>query len=173
MEDYAKLCFNCNNLPADIEHSRAYFRRFVILPFRVTIPENERDTELSKKIIEKELSGVFNWVLLGLERLLRNRGLTESKIVSEVVTKFQNDADSVCQFLEENTFIKSKDKFESLKDLYFNYRGFCVLDGYKSLNKRNFKRRLELRGFDIKRKSCGNVVFLEESSKKPKQTKLV
>src|SRR5690606_16817975 len=63
LTNYAKLIFNCNELPKDVEQTHAYFRRFLIVPFEVTIPGTEQDKELSKKIIESELSGVFNWVL--------------------------------------------------------------------------------------------------------------
>jgi putative DNA primase/helicase len=73
MDDYAKLIFNCNELPKDVEHTNAYFRRFLIIPFDVTIPEHEQDKNLHAKIIEKELSGVFNWVLQGLNRLLEQK----------------------------------------------------------------------------------------------------
>ena len=66
--NYAKLIFNCNELPKDVEQSNAYFRRFLIIPFDTTIPEQQQDKELSKKIISSELSGVFNWVLQGLNR---------------------------------------------------------------------------------------------------------
>jgi putative DNA primase/helicase len=72
-EEYAKLIFNCNELPKDVEHTNAYFRRFLIIPFDVTIPPQEQDKNLHTKIIEKELSGVFNWVLQGLNRLLEQK----------------------------------------------------------------------------------------------------
>jgi putative DNA primase/helicase len=54
-EDYAKLIFNTNELPRDVEHNPAFFRRFIILGFDQTITEGERDPELAKKIIESEL----------------------------------------------------------------------------------------------------------------------
>ena len=38
LKQYAKLIFNCNELPKDVEHTNAYFRRFLIIPFDVTIP---------------------------------------------------------------------------------------------------------------------------------------
>lgn len=57
---YAKLIFNCNELPKDVEQTEAYFRRFQIIPFEVTIPEAEQDKQLAQKIIVNELSGVFN-----------------------------------------------------------------------------------------------------------------
>lgn len=60
---YAKLIFNCNGLPRDVEQTEAYFRRFLSVPFEVTIPEAEQDKQLAQKIVSSELSGVFNWVL--------------------------------------------------------------------------------------------------------------
>ncbi len=40
---YAKMMFNCNELPRDVEITHAFFRRFLIIPFSETIPENEQD----------------------------------------------------------------------------------------------------------------------------------
>ena len=77
MENYAKLMFNCNLLPRDIEQSEGFFRRFLIIPFSVKIEEAERDPELAAKIIAQELPAVFNWVLQGLRRLIRAKAFTD------------------------------------------------------------------------------------------------
>ena len=77
LTQYAKLIFNCNELPKDVEQTEAYFRRFLIIPFEVTIPEAEQDKQLAQKIIATELSGVFNWVLQGLKRLLKQKRFTD------------------------------------------------------------------------------------------------
>ncbi|MGG7036269.1 MAG: DUF5906 domain-containing protein [Flavobacterium sp.] len=37
LNEYAKLIFNCNELPKDVEHTNAYFRRFLIVGFDVTV----------------------------------------------------------------------------------------------------------------------------------------
>lgn len=36
MKQYAKMIFNCNELPREVEHTNAFFRRFLIVPFEVT-----------------------------------------------------------------------------------------------------------------------------------------
>jgi len=59
MARYARLLFNCNELPRDVEHTEAFFRRYLILPFDVTIGEDRQDKRLAEKIIKGELSGVF------------------------------------------------------------------------------------------------------------------
>ena len=89
MTDYAKFIFNCNELPKDVEYTNAYFRRFLIIPFDVTIPENEQDKNLHAKIIEKELSGVFNWVLDGLNRLLEQKRFSECEAAQKAVEKYK------------------------------------------------------------------------------------
>lgn len=79
LTNYARLAFNSNELPKDVEHSEAFFRRFLILPFNVTIPEHRRNPNLAKEIIKTELSGVFNWILAGLKRLKRKETETNIK----------------------------------------------------------------------------------------------
>ena len=60
MTQFARLIFNCNELPKEVEHTAAYFRRFLIIPFDVTIAPEKQDKNLHNKIIEGELAGVFN-----------------------------------------------------------------------------------------------------------------
>ena len=86
---YAKLIFNCNSLPKDVEHTNAYFRRFLIIPFKVTIPEEEQDKELAKKIIKDELSGIFNWILEGLNRLLIQKNFSHSDSIDSQLEEYK------------------------------------------------------------------------------------
>lgn len=164
MQDYARLCFNSNELPRNIEQLLSYFRRLIIIPFRVTIPENEQDPELAQKIIENELPGVFNWILKGARRLVENKKFTESKIVAAEIQTYRKDSDSVAIFLEESNLVHHSTKTRLLKDIYSAYREFCYSDGYKSLNKKNFSKRLQqIHGYSIERRNTGNNVYCEYS----------
>lgn len=107
MHNYAKLIFNCNELPREVEQTNAFFRRFSIIPFNVTIPPERQDIHLARKIIDAELSGVFNWVLRGLNRLLTNNALTQSDIIDEQVNTYRKESDSVQMFLEDYGYIPS------------------------------------------------------------------
>jgi putative DNA primase/helicase len=162
IRDYAKLCFNANELPKEIEHSEAYFRRFIIIPFKVTIQEGERDPELSKKIIKNELSGVFNWVLKGLRELLEQKGFSQNKTLKDEVKKFQQESDTCFLFMDEDGYRASIDDYIPLKELYLNYKSFCNDGGFKFLNQLNFRRRLENRGITVERKKEGKVVYVKK-----------
>ncbi|WP_370416974.1 phage/plasmid primase, P4 family [Tenacibaculum dicentrarchi] len=159
--DYARFMFNCNELPKEVENTNAFFRRFIILPFRVTIPPHKQDKELSKKIIDTELSGVFNWVLIGLTRLLENKSFTDSEIVKDEIVQYQKESDSVLMFLEDENYQKSVTVERPLKELFAEYKIYCADGGYRLCSNRTFSTRLKKNGFIIKRKSYGNVVFIE------------
>jgi len=160
IKEYAKLIFNCNELPKDVEHTNAYFRRFLIVPFDVTISEKEKDTQLADKIIEKELSGVFNWVLDGLNRLLEQKRFTDCEAVKQAVEQYKSQSDSVKMFITENNYQGSPTDYKLIKDLYIEYRSYCTEDGFKPVNKSNFINRLSSYGVLIDRINVGNVAYL-------------
>ena len=164
MTDYARFMFNCNELPREAENTNAFFRRFIILPFRVTIPSKNQDKELSKKIIKTELSGVFNWVLSGLTRLLKNKDFTQSEIVEEEVLQYQKESDSVLMFLEDEGYCVSFDKTSPLKTIYFEYGDYCKMNHYTVFSNRNFSKRLKGMGYKLgARKSYGFPLFIEKN----------
>lgn len=157
---YAKLLFNCNELPKDIEHTDAFFRRLLIIEFDKTIPEEEQDKQLANKVIELELSGVFNWVLQGLKRLMEQKRFSTCEASKAQVAQYKKESDSVQMFLDENNYIKNTDKFIALKELYPNYKSFCYEDGYRPLNCTNFRKRVESTGVQVCRRNSGWVVYL-------------
>lgn len=156
---YAKLCFNSNSLPKDIEHTHAYFRRLKIIPFRVKITPQEKDVQLAEKIITGELSGVFNWILDGLRRLLKNKNFTQSEIIDGQLADYKKESDSVALFIDESAEIAFVGL--SVKNAYSDYRTFCIDCGYKPLGKNNFSKRMELHGFLIEKKEVGQVITMK------------
>jgi putative DNA primase/helicase len=162
LKQYAKLIFNCNELPKDVEHTNAYFRRFLIIPFDVTIPPEEQDKNLHTKIIEKELSGVFNWVLQGLNRLLEQKKFSDCVASQQAVEQYKIESNSVQMFLNENEFKSSLTNYKLIKDLYPVYRAFCNEDGMLPFKKNNFIKHLRELGFVLDRVSQNKLaVFIE------------
>jgi putative DNA primase/helicase len=161
--DYAKFMFNTNELPKDVEHNEAFFRRFILLHFGVTIPEEERDPQLGQKIITGELAGVFNWVLNGLTRLLSQKGFTYSSIVEESLASYKKQSDSVALFLQDEGYQQDNQSQTALKLMYTDYREYCSQSGYKTLSQRFFSDRLRNHGYFLERKSKGTVVNAKRS----------
>jgi putative DNA primase/helicase len=162
LSQYAKLIFNCNELPKDVEHSNAYFRRFLIIPFDVTIPEHEQDKDLHTKIIANELAGVFNWILAGLQRLLANRKFSECNATRLAVEQYKKESDSVAMFVDESGIIQSTEDTTRLQSLYAKYRTYCSESGSHPVAIRKFSERLRHLNFVVNRAASGNLVFAQE-----------
>jgi putative DNA primase/helicase len=162
-ERYAKLAFNCNELPRDVEHTEAFFRRFLIVPFNVMIEEIRQDKELAQKIIKEELAGIFNWVLQGLRRLLEQKRFTQSEIVNKALQEFREQADSVKSFLIEENYVESED-FTIAKSLYSDYKFFCQENGYRTLGRNNFHKRLQANGITLQKREPGLVAFIHKQT---------
>lgn len=87
--DYARMIFCLNELPKTNDRSDGYFRRFLIVPFKVQIPKSKIDPKLAQKIISTELPGIMNWVLDGMRRLIIQQGFTESKLCQRELEKYK------------------------------------------------------------------------------------
>lgn len=164
MTDYAKLIFNANELPKNAEQTEAYHRRFLIVDFEQTIPEHEQDKQLSKKIIEAELPGVFNWVLLGLDRLLQQKGFTHCIAVDEARKQYELESDSVNQFISDSEYLPSVTAYTPIVELYPEYRAFCLEDGCPAVKKGNFIKRLKHLKITVDRLNVGNVAYMSKGN---------
>jgi putative DNA primase/helicase len=160
LHEYAKLIFNCNELPKDVEHTNAYFRRFLIIGFDVTIPEANQDKQLPQKIVKNELSGVFNWILQGLERVLSQKGFSRCDAVDNARKEYEKQSDSVKLFIDEFEYTTSSNAYTLIADLYQKYKTFAIEDGYRPVSKSNFMKRLAHYKVVVSRISVGNVAYI-------------
>ena len=167
LSNYGKLIFNCNQLPTSVEHTHAFFRRFLIIPFEVTIPEEQQDDQLAKKIIKSELAGVLNRVLEGLKRILEQRRFSKSEASNELLNKYKRESDTVALFIEEEGYEKSVDICVPINNLYKEYQSFCEIGSYNPIARRIFNNRLRNLGYQIERKHYGMGIFINDVAKTP------
>jgi putative DNA primase/helicase len=162
ISNYTKLIFNANELPKSAEQTEAYFRRFLIIPFDVTIPKEKRNPNLAREINANELSGIFNWVLRGLDRLVVNKKFTECAKAEEALNVYKSESNNVVLFIDECCYTPSIDNHTPLKNLYAEYRLFCSENGYLCCSNNTFSQRLKDMAFNISRRNMGNVVYIEK-----------
>lgn len=160
LENVCKFIFNTNTLPTKVEHTYAFFERFLIIPFEEYIKPENRDPKLPAKIIEKELPGVFNWIMTGLRRLLKQNRISRCAASEKILNQFRKESDSVALFCEDRKAKPSKTDYVLSKNLYFDYRSYCVDEGLKPLARKNFHSRLEDLDYPIERKTAGKVVYM-------------
>lgn len=161
MEDYARLLCNANKLPAEVENSHAFFRRFLIIPFSVTIDPAKKDTNLSKKIVETELPGVLNWILQGLARLLKQNDFSPCTAADQALQQYRHESNTVSLWLKDASYQVSTTGHEQpFKTLYDEYRHFCKDEGFRAVSSKTFSQRMQVAGFEKHRKSAGFVYFI-------------
>jgi len=160
LTEYAKMMFNVNELPRETEQTHAFFRRFCIVPFNVRIPEGEQDKRLSSKIIASELSGVFNWVLGGLNRLLEQGGLTDSPTAAAALEQYKLESDSVQMFLADREHAPGTARTLPLQGLFDDYQVFCKDELNKPVSMKRFSQRIQNQGFKVEKTRNGRAVYM-------------
>lgn len=115
-----KLIFVTNNLPTFSDASHALIRRLIIVPFNRQFSVQEQNKHLTEELLV-ELSGIFNWALEGLKRLIANGYVfTESKNSEKLLQTYQDNINPVEKFCKE-CIIQSEDSRIMRKDLIEAY----------------------------------------------------
>jgi putative DNA primase/helicase len=82
----AKILCACNEVPKTPDDTDAFFRRIVMFSFPNQFREDDPKTDpnLAEKLTTpEELSGIFNWAIEGLDRLLKNGRFSRSKTIEQ------------------------------------------------------------------------------------------
>lgn len=160
--DYAKLIFNANVLPSDVEHSHGFFRRFLIVEFGETITDEEKDPELANKIIANELPGVLNWIVEGTKRLQQNKKFSPCKKSDDILKQYRTDSDVVAMLIEDRNYVPSESILKALKELYRELEEFAKDNGYKTPSIKTVADRLRNLGFKQRKgKPLGFYMFVK------------
>lgn len=128
----AKLLFAANNLPniktKSINEYSAFTNRLCILPFTVSIPEEDQDRNLFNKL-KREADLIFTWAVQGLHEYIDN-GFKFSKCkASEVIlNKYKARMNSAQLFLNQRCLI-DVGNHTFMYDLKEAYENFCSMEG--------------------------------------------
>jgi putative DNA primase/helicase len=154
---YVRLVTACNYLPLSKDVSKAFFRRFQMIPFDVqTLTDDPAFVkDLADEVIEKELDGVFLWALAGLARLRKRQAFTKSLSAQKALEDWQKDADPVREFADLYLAHASGER-ASLQTVFRAFDKWCDATNRKN----NFldstvRKRLENHGFTFTRSNKG------------------
>lgn len=139
--NYAKLIFAANQIPSSRDQSDGFFSRWIILDCpnkfytkeeiacmnpseQVNIKVADRDL-LSKLISEEELSGLLNWCLEGLQRLIANGSFTYSKTTNKLKEIYLIKSNSLAAFREMHCDTSDVNVLTEKGDFRRAYHKFC------------------------------------------------
>lgn len=115
-----KLLFAGNHKPGFSRIDKSIQRRFHLVPFPVTIPDDQQDHELNLKL-QKEWPGILAWMIQGCLDWQKLR-LRPPQTVTDATEDYMDDEDNVGQWLRECTKKEGKTKFRYLLASFHNWQ---------------------------------------------------
>jgi len=141
-----KIFLATNNKPIIAGNDHAIWRRIRLIPFQVTITEEEKDRRLPEKL-KAEYSGILNWAIKGcLEWQQNPDGLGIPAEVLQATKEYRNEMDSLNNFIKE-CCIERQDLNVPSKNMYHAYAKYCEENAEYQLKQASFGRKLKEKGF--------------------------
>ena len=139
----AKWLILGNSLPAISDQSLGFWRRLPVIPFSQTFPDGHADPLLSRHIQTSELSGVLNWALAGLVRLLaRGRFGVPPSAVVDAVAGGKRETNSVLAWWLARDGEVAEGVAVAKDEVYSDYRRWCLDNGMGAVSSPKFWKRL-------------------------------
>ncbi len=131
--------FGNGTLSSLYDHSDGFWRRQIILSTKDKDPDREDDPFLIDKLT-KELPGILNWCIAGLERLIVNDfKFTISERTAANLKQAKEDGNNIIPFMHSDGYIRRDASCRtSSKDLYSAYIQWCDDNAEKPMTAKSF-----------------------------------
>ena len=143
-----KLLLYGNHKPEISGVDHGIWRRIHLIPFRVTIPEAQRDPNLLDKL-KGESGAILAWMVRGCLEW-QKRGLRPPDAVMHATSSYRSESDTVGRFIEE-CCTRADGVLVKKGDLHEAYESWCQEAGDEPFKKGPFGARVKRLGFDEKR----------------------
>jgi putative DNA primase/helicase len=139
-----KLFIAANHKPTVKGSDHAIWRRIRLIPFTVTIKDEEKDPELPQKLAQ-ELPGILRWAVEGCLAWQRE-GLRPPAEVLGATDEYREEQDLFGAFLADVCEVGPELRV-SVKELYTAYERWCIRNGEQAMTGRRVGDRMTDRGF--------------------------
>ena len=121
-ENYAKLVFACNKIPnVEDANDDAYFSRWIVLQFNQAVEKPDKFL-IDKMTTPEELSGLLNFALEGLDRLLETHEFSYAKDPDQIKIEMLRSGSIIANFVydcliqSDNQWISKERMFNSFSE---------------------------------------------------------
>lgn len=160
-----KIWVSTNHKPIIRGTDDGIWRRLVLIPFDVQIPEEKVDKDLKYKLL-REAPAILNWMAEGAYMWMRE-GLAMPEKLKEAVQKYRNEMDTLGQFIEDCCKV-DKNSSEKVSNLHQAYKTWSNdnLTSTKVLGMKSFSQKMEERFVKESRRDANYFIGIEIDNKK-------
>jgi putative DNA primase/helicase len=137
-----KLIISANRKPTIKGNDDGIWRRVMLVPFDVQIPEDQVDKQLAARLWD-ERSGILNWLIEGACSYLEIGGLDAPEDVKAATKEYRDESDLVGGYVRAalEVTLKPEDTIETGK-LYAGFVAYCGRQGLTPFGGSTFNRRI-------------------------------
>ena len=150
-----KIWIRGNHKPQIRGTDDGIWRRVLLIPFNVQIPEAEIDVALQDKL-RAELPGILRWCVEGCLEWQRS-GLKPPAAVIAATSEYRQTMDTLAEFFDEKCVVHTG-ALAKAADLYAEYRRWSEAAGHPAVSQTRFGTSLGERGFRREKYGAQNVV---------------
>jgi putative DNA primase/helicase len=147
-----KIWLASNHKPMIRGNDEGIWRRILMVPFTVTIPDEEKDPDLPRKLAA-ELPAIFAWAIDGA-KIWYQDGLSAPEVVRQATQEYRDEMDTLGMFFGSRCVMGS-DVHSGAAALYRHYVAWSDLAGERPLSQKKFSMLLEERGIHKRRTNKG------------------
>ena len=164
---------NTNRIPYMKDPSHGFGARFIILPFERVIEEQNQNKQLAKEL-QKEYSGILNWMLAGRQRLIANNyEFSVPQRLKDLVSECQAESSTVLQFMKAKDYNRSildmgyEIRWLKAQPLFFAYHKWCAENDVRPETEKRFYITLKEVGFSHKRDQNNSLYGVYQRNPRP------
>ena len=115
------------------------WRRLVLIPFDVQIPEEKVDKDLKYKLL-REAPAILNWMAEGAYMWMQE-GLAMPEKLKEASKAYRNEMDVIEQFIEDECVRENGERVKA-SELYARYKEWANENGAYKMDNNNFGKKM-------------------------------
>lgn len=151
-----KIWFAANHKPIIRGTDEAIWRRIRLIPYEVTIPDDEKDRELPQKL-GAEWPGILAWAVQGCLAWQRH-GLPMPRAVKDATAQYRSDSDTIRQWMDDYCVLGPQMKV-SATELYQAHATWRKENNEHLMSQTMFGRRLTELAEELSIERRGSPVF--------------
>lgn len=155
-----KIWVSTNHKPIIRGTDDGIWRRLILIPFEVQIPEEKVDKDLKYKLL-REAPAILNWMTEGAYMWMQE-GLNMPEKLKEAGNKYRNEMDTLGQFIEDKCNV-NPDYSVKVSELHSEYQKWSEenLTTNKVLGLKSFSQKMEERFIKDKRRDANYFIGIE------------